>query len=142
MTDYLLPVERYDDVRSLLDPMVDDEALPSAVIESRVYLGQAEAWAKALDPLWASRTGTELEALLMAIVYRTAGLLSPSVPQAKQINMAGHTATLNFGETPAERTARLLQGAFDFLVGYLPSLIQDPLTIGPFFVTTVSGRRA
>lgn len=139
---YLLPLDRYDDVRSALDPMLEGEdALPSAVIESVVHLGQAEAWAKALDPLWATRTGTEFDALLLAIIYRTAGILSPYVPQAKQINMAGHTATLNYAETAAERTARLLTQAFDVLAGYIPSLLTQEY-VTPFFVTTVAGRRA
>src|SRR5215213_517260 len=100
-----------------------EDALPSAVIESVVYLGQAEAWAKALDPLWATRTGTELDSLLMAIIYRTAGILSPYVPQAKQINMAGHTATFNYAETAAERTNRLLTAAFDVMAGLVPSIL-------------------
>lgn len=141
MPDYLLPPDRYDDVRSALDPMLDEEALPSSVISSVIHLGQAEAWAKSLDPSWASRAGAELEALYMAIIYRTAGILSPYVPQAKQINMAGHTATFNYAETAAERTARLLTSAFDMLVTYLPSLLQEEV-VTPFFVTTVSGRRA
>jgi hypothetical protein len=138
---YLLPEERYDDVRSVLDPMLDEEALPSGVIGSVVYLGQAEAWAKALDPLWATRTGAELESLYMAIIYRTAGILSPSVPQTKQLNMAGHSATLNYGETAAERTNRVVNDAFAFIAGYLPSLLEVEVD-APFFVTTVSGRRA
>jgi hypothetical protein len=141
MPDYLLPPDRYDDVRSALDPMLDEEALPTSVIESVVHLGQAEAWAKALDPLWATRTGAELESLLLAITYRTAGIISPYVPHAKQINMAGHTATFNYAETAEQRTARLLTTAFDMLVGYLPELLQVEV-VTPFFVTTVSGRRA
>jgi hypothetical protein len=139
---YLLQPERYDDVRSVLDPMVDEEALPSELISSVVYLGQAEAWAKALDPLWATRTGSELEALELAIVYRVAGLLSPMVPQARQVNMAGHTATLNYAETAAERTSRLLAQAYEVMTGYLPSLLISEAPVGPFFVTTVAGRRA
>ena len=129
-------------MRSALDPMLEgQDALPSQVIESAVHLGQAEAWAKALDPLWATRTGAELESLLMAIIYRTAGIISPSVPQAKQINMAGHTATFNYAETPEQRTARLLRTAFDYMAGYMPELLQAA-SDAPFFVTTVSGRRA
>lgn len=136
---FVLPRSRYDDIRRAVDPMLDDEAIPDDTIESAVYLGAAERWAKATDVAWASRVADEQESLYLAIIYYTAGLLSPQVPQAKQVNMAGHNATITYGETAKERTARLLASANDAIT---PLITVADLAAGSLiFVTTVSGQR-
>lgn len=137
----ILPEDRYDAIRYTLDPGLDEAAVPTEIIASLAYLGAAERWALDADPLALTRTGDEQESLYAAIIYRTAGLLSPVVPQARQINMAGHNVTLNYAETAAERTSRLLGLADQMLHTYL--VVENVLTINaPLFVTTAQGRRA
>lgn len=139
---YLLPAARYDDIRIAVDLMADgSELFPDEVIESGLVLGRAERWALSLDPIGGARTGDELALFHDAIVYQAAAILSEQTPQSRQVNQAGHTSTFVFAETPAERTARLQNMAINALVAYLPDLVTtvDP---EPFFVTTVSGRRA
>lgn len=138
---FILPANRYDDIRRALDPLIDSEMLPTEVIESDIYLGEAERWIVALDPIAATRTGGELNSVYRAIIRKTAAILSPAYPQARQINMAGHTGTFTFAETPAERTARLDGEALDAVIYYIPALGVVSLDI-PTFFTTVSGRRA
>ena len=137
----ILPQNRYDDIRYALDPMMDEVGIDDRIIESPMYLGMAERWARSLDSAADTRTGDEQESLYLAIIYRTAGLLSPTVPQAKQINMAGHNATFNYAETAAERTARLLSTA-EVQIGTYIDLTPPVSLVAPVFVTTVSGRRA
>lgn len=136
----ILPESRYDDVRAALDPTLDDAALPSEVIGSDVYQGAAERWLLALDPLAATRTGLEKDAVERALVYQIAGLLSPAVPITRQINLAGQSQTFAPSETGPERTARLLGAAFGEVVGYLPS-VADAAIVSPVIFTTVSGQR-
>jgi hypothetical protein len=137
----ILPESRYDDIRVALDPTLGPVAMPSEVIGSFMYLGKAERWALTLDPLAETRTGAEQEALHEAIVYYTASLLSRVIPQARQVNMAGHTATFVYGETAAERTERLLGAANDAIATYLTTTEEFGLEMDPLFVTTVSGQR-
>jgi hypothetical protein len=137
----ILPKHRYDDIRRMVDPMLDDEAIPDELIETHLHLALAEAYIVSLDPLAETRTGTELEAVQDAIVMETAARISPSVPQFRQVNIAGHNVTLNYGETVEQRTQRLHDRAFYLIAGYLPSLLQMQVTAAPIFVTTVSGRR-
>lgn len=139
---YLLPVNRYDDIRRAVDPTLEDEAIPDEVISSPVYLGEAERWARGLDVLAATRSGDEQEALYMGIIYYTAALISPMIPQSKQANMAGHAVTFTYGETVEARTARLIGMAHSQLSIYLSILLLADVTDAPLFVTTVSGRRA
>jgi hypothetical protein len=63
------------------------------------------------------------------------------VPQFKQVNMAGHNATLQYGETTTERTARLHADAVGVMAINVPALLVATID-APIFVTTVSGRRA
>lgn len=137
----LLPESRYDDIRTALDPTLGPTAVPSDTIASPMYLGRAERWARALDVDADTRTGDEQTLLHEAIVLYTAGLLSQVVPQARQVNMAGHTATFVYAETASERTERLLGAANEAIMGYLPSTELYGLDMDPFFVTTVSGQR-
>ena len=137
----ILPEDRYDAIRYTLDPGLDEEAVPTEIIASLAYLGAAERWALNIDPLALSRTGDEQESLYTAIIYRAAGELSPVVPQARQVNMAGHNVTLNYGETASERTARLL-GLADAAIGSYIDTSADFVVNAPLFVTTASGRRA
>ena len=137
----ILPRDRYDDIRYALDPGLDEVAVDDDIIGSAPYLGLAERWVTSVDPSAASRTGTQLDYIHEAIIYRTAGLLSNAVPQARQINMAGHNVTLNYAETPAERTARLFALA-DGAIANIVDPAQTITTFTPVFVTTVSGRRA
>lgn len=138
---YLLPPERDDDIRRAVDPMLDYEAIPVDLIRSDIYLGEAERWALSLDPLGGTRSGVEQDSFYRAIVYMTASLISITVPQSRQVNMAGHTATFTFAETPEQRTARLAGIALAYIAAYLP-LAANPTANMPIFVTTVSGRRA
>ena len=136
----ILPRERYDDIRYTLDPGLDEVAIDDEIIASVAYLVSAERWVLSVDPLAASRTGDDLEHIYQAIIFRTAGLLSPAIPQARQVNMAGHNVTLNYAETAAERTARLL-GLADETIGLVVDTTQVATAFTPIFVTTVSGRR-
>lgn len=137
---FMLPANRYPDIRLALDPLIDDDALETSTIESDLFLGEAERWALSVDPLAATRTGEEQKALYRAIIKHTAALISPAMPQARQINMAGHTGTFTFAETPEQRTKRLFDEAMaEFSVYIVINTVQiDPIV----FVTTVSGRRA
>lgn len=138
---FLLPVDRYNDIRYALDPTLGEEAIDDAIIESEIFLGEAERWVKSVDPTAGTRTGEELQAVFLAIIYRTAGLISPGLPQTKQENMAGHTATMSFAETAAERTARLLGRAETVMATLIP--VPAFTLVGSIvFVKTVSGRRA
>jgi hypothetical protein len=119
-----------------------EDAVPSDLIASDLYQGEAERWLLGLDPLAATRVGDEQEAVFRSIILRIAALLSPRLPQARQINMAGHTATFTFGETVTERTARLLTESVSALVLFLPLVEVVDSAFSPAFVTTVSGRRA
>ena len=139
---FLLPALRYSDIRIALDPTLGDEAIPDEIIESDLILGRAERWAKAQDTAWETRSGEELKALYRAITYYTAALLSPGLPQTKQENMAGHTATMAFAETPAERTERLALMAQVEIDSYVSPTTEIVLVGAPVFVTTVQGRRA
>jgi hypothetical protein len=139
---YLLPIDRYNDIRYALDPTLGDEAVPDDIIASDLFLGEAERWVLANDPSAGTRTGEELKAVYRAIIYYTAGLLSQGTPQNKQENMAGHSATLSYAETASERTARLLGLAQAALDTYLVEIETITLVGAPVFVTTVSGRRA
>jgi hypothetical protein len=137
----ILPPERYDDIRAAVDPMLAPEALPAEVIASSIYLGRAEAWITALDPLAPTRVGAELEHVHEAIVLQTASYLSVVVPQTRQANMAGHSATFLYAEDPTTRSARLQNDAFSHVLAYLPSLAPDIAVTAPIFITTVSGQR-
>lgn len=137
----ILEAGRYDDIRYALDPTIDgEEMLPDVLIASPAYLGEAERWAISLDPLYASRIGAEKDALERAIIYKTAALLSAVVPQARQVNMAGHSATVVFAESPQERTARLHANASLAIEEYItiPVVPDDEILV---FVTTASGQR-
>jgi hypothetical protein len=136
----LLPDARFDDIRLALDPMLDDEAIPSTTIASAMYLGRAESWAVSRDPLGSTRTGVEQEAFYQAIIFYTAALLSQVVPQSRQVNLAGHGATFTFAETAGERTTRLAGAADAAIASYIESSV-DVLADAPIFVTTVSGQR-
>jgi len=136
----ILPRERYPDIRVAIDATADGlTMLPDEVIESSLYLHKAERWAIGLDPLWESRTGEEQARLHEAIVLKTAALLSPSVPQARQMNMAGHSATFTYAETPTQRTERLSGLALEEINAYTAVAEIDFI---PVFVTTAEGRRA
>lgn len=137
---YMLPETRYDDIRYALDPMLDDGAIPDELIESALYLGRAERWVLSYDAQAASRTGVEQEDIHLAIILKTASLLSPSVPQTKQTNMAGHSSTFAYAETPEQRGARLGNEAYTVLDTLIS--IPAPEATGILYVTTVSGRRA
>lgn len=137
----ILPRDRYDDIRYALDPGLDEVAVDDDIIASVAYLVAAEQWVLSVDPLAASRIGEEQEYVHQAIIYRTAGLLSYAVPQARQVNMAGHNVTLNYAETPSERSARLFSMA-DIAIGFVVSTVETIAAFTPVFVTTVSGRRA
>jgi hypothetical protein len=137
----ILPRERFDDIRYALDPGLDEVAVDDEIIASVAYLQAAEQWVLSVDPLAASRTGGEQEYVFQAIIFRTAGLLSYAVPQARQVNMAGHNVTLNYAETPAERSARLFAMA-DLAIGSVVSTTETIAAFAPVFVTTVQGRRA
>jgi hypothetical protein len=138
---YMLPPERYPDVRRVLDPTLGEDALPSDIISSDIYQGEAERWVVSLDPAALTRTGSEQEAIHRAIIHKIASMLSPRIPQARQINMAGHTATFTFGETVSERTARLLSEATAYLATYITFVETIDVTNATVFVVTVSGRR-
>jgi len=138
----LLPSDRYEDIRLKLDPTLDgEEAIPNEVLTSDMVLGEAERWILKVDPTAASRVGGELQAVYRAIICYAAAVLSPSVPQAKQVNMAGHSVTTDYAETPSERTARLYAEATAAVAYYLPAILQTTVTTMTYF-TTVSGRRA
>lgn len=137
----LLPKARYDDIRRAVDPMLDDEAIPDELIESSLNLVRAEAWVRLHVPLAESLTGDDLETLYQAIVLHTASLISPTVPQFRQVNMAGHNVTLAYGETVAERTQRLYDASWGLVTLLVPSLTTIQVVDAPIFVTTVSGRR-
>ena len=138
---YLLPAERYSEVRRVLDPTLGEGALPSDIIASDLYQGEAERWVLSIDPMASSRTGAEQDAVHRAIIHMIASLLSPRIPQARQINMAGHTATFTFGETVPERTIRLANEAMAALLTYVVITETIDTSYSPVFVTTVSGRR-
>lgn len=138
---FLLPAIRYPDIRRILDPTLGDAAIPVELIESDLYLGEAERWVVRVDSLAATRTGEEQKAVFRAIIYYTAALISPGLPQTKQENMAGHSATMAFAETAQERTARLLGLASAAIAPFIPAPI-PVLTGAVVFVTTVAGRRA
>jgi hypothetical protein len=135
-----LPRDRYDDIRYALDPGLDEVAIDDTIIGSVAYLVAAEQWVLSVDPLALTRTGSDLENIYQAIIFRTAGLLSPVVPQARQVNLAGHNVTLNYAETAGERTARLL-GLADAAISLVVDTTATITAITPVFVTTVSGRR-
>lgn len=136
---YMLPLDRYPDIRLALDPLIEDDALADEIIESDLFLGEAERWALSVDPAAGTRSGEEQKALYRAIIKRTAALISPAMPQARQINMAGHTGTFTFSETPEQRTKRLFDESMAEFGYYI--LISD-VTVNPIvFITTVSGRR-
>jgi hypothetical protein len=137
---YMLPVGRYPDIRLAADPLLEDDAIEDATIASDLYLGAAERWALALDPSAGTRSGGEQQALYRAIIKRTAALIAQALPQSRQINMAGHTGTFTFAETPAERVKRLFDESLSELGYYLD--LQTIQTDTVIFVTTVSGRRA
>lgn len=138
---FLLPADRYPDIRRVLDPTLGDAALPVELIESDMFLGEAERWVVSQDSSAAGRIGEEQKAVYRAIIYYTAALISPGLPQTKQENMAGHSATLDFAETAQERTSRLLLMAQTAIT---PFVVIPPavLTGGIVFITTVQGRRA
>lgn len=138
---FLLPTNRYPDIRRILDPTLGDAAIPDALIESDLFLGEAERWVVSQDATALTRTGEELKAVLRAIIYYTAALISPGLPQTKQENMAGHSATMAIDESSSERTARLLRLAQGAIAPLIPA--PTPVLVGSIvFVTTVSGRRA
>jgi hypothetical protein len=137
----MLPKTEYDQIRMALDPTLDEGAIPDELIEMRANLPAAEKWVLSYDADAASRPETELEDIYLAIILKTASLLSPGIPQTKQTNMAGHSATLAYAETPLERGARLAHDAYIVL----DRLLQIPAAeaSSPYvLVTTVSGRRA
>lgn len=136
----LLPHNRFDDIRYTLDPSLGEGGVPDELILSVGYLPRAERILRLRDPLADSRTGDEQELLYIAIISKTAALLSQMFPQTRQTNMAGHTATFVYAETAAERTARLHAEADEAMSGYLDVLDDDIVGAG-VFVTTVSGRR-
>lgn len=138
---FLLPPEQYDAIRYAIDPMLDDQGIPNELIESVGYLPAAERWAKARDPLFITRSGEELELLHRGIIMKAASLISMAIPQVRQTNMAGHTATFNYAETAKERSARLAALAEMALDEYLVVSVSDLAADAPIFVTTVSGRR-
>lgn len=136
----ILPHNRFDDIRYALDPNLGEGAVPDEVILSVGYLPRAERAVRLRDPLADSRTGDEQEMLYIAVIMKTAALLSLVVPQTRQTNMAGHTATFVYSENATERTSRLNAEAEYALDSYLETLDDD--VSGAFaFVTTVSGRR-
>ena len=138
--DFMLDSSQYDHIRYALDPNLGEDAVPDEVIESLAYLPAAEAYVLGRDPIAASRDGIEQEARDRAIIYKTAALLSRIIPQIRQTNMAGHTATFVHAETAAERTARLDAMATEQLDLYLLTPVNLAAN-APLFVTTVSGRR-
>jgi hypothetical protein len=138
---YMLPESSYDQIRMALDPMLDDGAIPDELIASPLYLGRAERWVLTYDAQAASRPDIELQDIHLAIILKTASLLSPFIPQTKQTNMAGHSATLAYAESPDERSARLAREAYTVLDALLTIPTASTLG-GAVIVTTVSGRRA
>ena len=137
---FLLDSSLYDDIRLALDTNLEADAIPDEIIEAVAYLPTAERYVLARDPLAASRTGVEKDARDRAIIYKTAALLSRMIPQIRQTNMAGHTATFVHAETAAERTSRLEAMASEELDTYLLTPVNLAAN-APLFVTTVSGRR-
>lgn len=138
---YMLPESKFDEVRRAVDPTLDDGAIPDELIASPLYLGRAEKWVRSYDAQAADRTGVQQEDIHLAIILKTASLLSPGIPQTKQTNMAGHSATFAYAESPEERGARLARDAYSVLDTLL-TLPAAEVVGGMVIVTTVSGRRA
>lgn len=68
-------------VRAVLDVSLDTATLPDATLSQPVYLQAAEAELLALDPLVATRVGTEGERVKRAGIYLLAARVAPAIPR-------------------------------------------------------------
>ncbi len=76
----LLSVNDYPDVRRALDATLDERLLPSSVIGSPIYLGEAERKVIARLPGAAALTGAEASTVRVATIFTLAALVAPVVP--------------------------------------------------------------
>lgn len=76
----LLTPSLYPQVRAALGILVDDSLLPDSIISMDLYSGRAQAWIEDSDPSWASRTGSDRQHLINAVILRCAGLIAIAMP--------------------------------------------------------------
>lgn len=65
----LITADEFPAIRAAINIGLDDVGLPDATIALPIYLGAADTEVKRRDPLWVSRTGTELRHLKNAVIY-------------------------------------------------------------------------
>jgi hypothetical protein len=84
-SETLMTYREYDAVRAAIDMSLivsigSPQVLPDAVIALPTYHGAAEAYVKARDPEYATRTAAETVYLRNAVIFLTASYLVPSIP--------------------------------------------------------------
>lgn len=80
----LIAPDDYPAVRAALDTSLTKKMLPDNVIALKIYQGRAESLVTGRDPDAATRTGDDRQRIQRAVIYLTAALIAPAVPQILQ----------------------------------------------------------
>jgi hypothetical protein len=138
----LINYESYPAIRAAIDVTLDSLVLPDDIIGLPIYLGTADREIKTRDPLWATRTGAEAQALATACIFLTASLLAPAMPRiiSQTISSGGDTFDQKFQSIDWEaRAAALRQLSEDAIDSVLD--VGDVVSARPTRFRNIAGRR-
>jgi len=77
----LITVDDFPAVRAAINIELDEVGLPDSIIALPIYLGAADSAVKQQDPLWNTRSSSELRHLKNAVIYFTAARILVSLPR-------------------------------------------------------------
>lgn len=126
----------YPSVRAALDVDLTAALLPDATLDLAVYAPAAEALIKSRDPLWATRTGDELDALKLAAIYTCAALLCAALPSLEKESFGKRDYEYTSQRPDPLKLARILRARASAALARATGLTNTPL-----FFTTAPGDR-
>lgn len=132
----VLNVSQYPDVRRAVNPMLDDAAIPDAVIASEVYSGRAARYIERAVVNAAGRAGDEAAAVQRALMYKTAANIAAFLPEIKQTKLPDQEAI--FDTSTRKDRAALLNSIVEEEIAVLNA--SRPALAFPTLFTLATGR--